>query len=72
MRYTVQPTETLTSIAEAHGHSGEWQVIAQLNPGVDPGQLAGGLELELPDEWAPEAERAAKPDEREARKPRSG
>lgn len=58
MEYTVQPGDTLASIAEGFGHSGEWRVLAELNAEGDlqePGNLWTDYLLQVPDEWAPDA-----------------
>ena len=66
MKHTVSHGESFPSIAERYGHSGEWQVSAELNapevaddgipvvPPHDPGAPLIGAELELPDEWGTE------------------
>jgi len=50
MTYTTQPGDSLPSIAEACGHSGEWQMIAAWNPDLpDVNNIQPGMELVLPD-----------------------
>jgi LysM repeat protein len=48
--YVTQPGDSLPSIAEACGHSGEWLLIAAWNPDLaDPHNIQPGMTLILPD-----------------------
>jgi hypothetical protein len=48
--YVTRPGDSLPSIAEACGHSGEWQLIAAWNPDLaDPNNIQPGMTLILPD-----------------------
>jgi LysM repeat protein len=48
--YVTQPGDSLPSIAEACGHSGEWQLVAAWNPDLaDPHNIQPGMTLILPD-----------------------
>lgn len=57
--------ETLASIAEKHGHPGEWRTLynhnvpeGQARERLDPNAITAGLWLELPDDWVVEPETA--------------
>lgn len=53
--YTVQPGDTLSSIADAHYKDvNKWTLLAQSNPLVDPARLIVGEQLVLPREDASE------------------
>ena len=53
--YTTEPMDSLPSIAEAFGHSGEWQTLAEKNPDLaDPHNIQPGMSLLIPDEWVSE------------------
>jgi LysM repeat protein len=58
--HTVQDGETLETIAESHDTTPE--ALADLNPGIDPGGLAPGDELIVPDSEPPVEEGAAPSD----------
>jgi hypothetical protein len=48
--YVTQPGDSLPSIAEACGHSGEWALIAAWNPDLaDINNIQPGMSLILPD-----------------------
>jgi hypothetical protein len=50
--YTTEPMDSLPSIAEAWGHSGEWQAISEMNPDLpDPHNIQPGMEILIPVEW---------------------
>jgi len=54
--YTTEPMDSLPSIAEAWGHSGEWQFLWEFNPDLgDPNNLQPGMSLMIPAEWVTEA-----------------
>lgn len=52
--YTVQPHDTLPSIAERYGHAGEWQVLRDANVDIilDANTLFIGSVLVLPEGWS--------------------
>ena len=53
--YETVSLDSLPSIAEAFGHSGEWQAIWEANSGiVDPNHISPGWEIVLPTGWAGE------------------
>jgi hypothetical protein len=44
--------DTLPSIAETYGHSGEWLTLWMGNDYIaDPAAIYPGMEIEIPDEW---------------------
>jgi hypothetical protein len=48
--YVTLPGDSLPSIAEACGHSGEWQLIAAWNPDLaDVNNIQPGMTIILPD-----------------------
>jgi hypothetical protein len=51
--YTTLPLDTLPSIAEACGHSGEWAAILYFNETAltDYNNIQPGTEVVLPDGW---------------------
>jgi hypothetical protein len=50
--YITEPMDSLPSIAEAFGHSGEWQMLVEQNPDLsDPHNIQPGMSLMIPDEW---------------------
>lgn len=47
--YTVQKGDTLFSIArQAYGNGGQWQRIANANPGLSPSTLKAGTKIAIP------------------------
>jgi hypothetical protein len=55
MEYTTEPMDSLPSIAEAFGHSGEWQVLVEENPDLpDPHNIQPGMSILIPPEWIQE------------------
>jgi len=53
--YETVSNDSLPSIAEAFGHSGEWQALWFANSGiVDPNHISPGWEIILPTGWAGE------------------
>jgi hypothetical protein len=56
--------DTLPSIAETYGHSGEWQMLWSINEYIaDPAAIYPGMEIEIPDEWTTEVTPATEPTE---------
>jgi hypothetical protein len=56
INYTVEGSDTLPSIAEACGHSGEWTSILESAPwlqGLDYLAVPPGSSVLLPDGWEP-------------------
>lgn len=52
MSYTTEPMDSLPSIAEAFGHSGEWQALSEYNPDLpDPHNIQPGMDLLIPPDW---------------------
>ena len=57
MEYTTEPMDSLPSIAEAFGHSGEWQTLAEANPDLpDFHNIQPGMGIMIPAEWVQEME----------------
>jgi hypothetical protein len=55
MSYTTEPMDSLPSIAEAFGHSGEWQMLLEENPDLgDWNNIQPGMTLSIPPEWITE------------------
>jgi len=53
--YTTEPMDSLPSIAEAWGHPGEWQTLAEFNPDIpDPHNIQPGMSLMIPAAWVSE------------------
>lgn len=55
--YITIPMDTLPSIAEAFGKSGEWATLWELNVVVlpDPNIVPPGTQLDIPNEWVAES-----------------
>jgi hypothetical protein len=56
INYEVQPGDTLPSVAERCGHSGEWQAILESAPfleGLDYLAVPAGTTVLLPADWVP-------------------
>lgn len=54
--YVTVGGDSLPSIAELYGHSGEWQALAEANVGhiwLDYNNLQPGLEITVPADWMP-------------------
>jgi hypothetical protein len=55
MEYITEPMDSLPSIAEAFGHSGEWLELAQENPDLpDFHNIQPGMSILIPPEWIQE------------------
>lgn len=57
INYTVQGGDTLPSVAEACGHSGEWPAILETNPWINESSdymsVPPGSSVLLPMDWVP-------------------
>lgn len=63
INYTTVGGDTLPSVAEACGHSGEWPAILEVNPWITDGSdylnVPPGSNVLLPQDWTPAGYEAA-------------